>query len=582
MARMIPAIIDPGTPSLGERDAFQRLEGDPMTRSWTVIHSLYLPNHVRQISGELDFVVLVPERGILCLEIKASARIARRDGMWFYGKESKGDPRGPFRQASEGMHSLRERLRKRYQPAARAVFWSAVVLPFTSLEFESEEWHQWQLIDSARYRSTSLAASCLDVLDQARAFLTEAGSARWFDPDSTIPTETHCDEIARTLRPDFEVFQSPRARRRQANAELKRYTEDQFAALDAMVLNTRVVFEGPAGTGKTLLAIEAAQRATSEGKRTLLVCFNRLLGGWLRDEAGNLGAHVWAGTLHSYMLGLAGVKDDLTSANRAFWQEELPLRALERLLDAEGQEPFDVLVVDEAQDLLHDAYLDVLDMSLAGGLSSGEWRFFGDFERQSIYRSGTSKLSDFLAHRVGATPVFRIRTNCRNRPRVAALVRVLGHLDPDYTRVLRPDDGVEPDLKFYSDDSVGPTSLVQVLAELCRDGYRGSDVVVLSPRASDSCAERVLELPWRDRLRPVSGPSDGHILYDTIHGFKGMEAAAVIVTDLDEVSGEAAEALFYVAVTRATELLVLLMPESARPSMVGLLSGMPTGEGTGV
>lgn len=274
---MIPAIIDPGTPSLGERDAFQRLESDPLARGWTVIHSLYLPHHVRQISGELDFVVLVPERGILCLEIKAAASIARHDGVWFYGKELKGDPRGPFRQASEGMHSLRERLHKRYPPAARAMFWSAVVLPYTSLDFESEEWHPWQLIDSARYRSTSLAACCLGVLDRARAFLAKAGSARWFDPDAVIPTESDCDEIARTLRPDFEVFQSPRARRQHTNAELKRYTEDQFSALDAMVLNPRVVFEGPAGTGKTLLAIESAQRAVSAGKRS---CSCVSIGSW--------------------------------------------------------------------------------------------------------------------------------------------------------------------------------------------------------------------------------------------------------------------------------------------------------------
>lgn len=572
---MIPAIIDPGTPSLGERDAFQRLEADPLTRTWTVIHSLYLPNHVRQISGELDFVVLVPELGILCLEIKAAASIARREGLWFYGKEVKGDPRGPFRQASDGMHSLRERLRKRYPPSSRAVFCSAVVLPYTSLDFESEEWHRWQLIDSARYRSTSLAACCVDVLDRARAFLAQAGSARWFDPDSPTPTESDCDEIARTLRPDFEAFQSPRARRQQTSAELKRYTEDQFAALDAMARNPRVVFEGPAGTGKTLLAVESAQRAASAGKRTLLVCFNRLLGTWLRDEAGDLSAGLWAGTLHSYMLGLAGARDDVPASRPSFWEEDLPLTALERLLDTEGQQPFEVVIVDEAQDLLRDAYLDVLDMSLAGGLSSGEWQLFGDFERQSIYGSGASKLDGFLAPRVGTTPVFRLRTNCRNRPRVATLVRVLGHLDPDYTRVLRPDDGVEPDLRFYSGEAGGPASLVQALSELRSNGYRGSDVVVLSPRASACCAERVLEQPWRDRLRPVVGPTDGHILYGTIHAFKGMEAAAVIITDLDDVSGEAAEALFYVAVTRATERLVLLMPESARPSMAGLLSGIP-------
>jgi len=116
---MIPATIDPETPSPGERDAFSRLESDPLAEQWIVIHSLNLPHHQRQISGELDFVLLVPNKGVLCLEIKAARTVACRDGLWFYGREGKGDPRGPFRQAADGMHSLRERLIKRRPESSR-------------------------------------------------------------------------------------------------------------------------------------------------------------------------------------------------------------------------------------------------------------------------------------------------------------------------------------------------------------------------------------------------------------------------------------------------------------------------------
>lgn len=568
---MIPAAIDPHTSSPGERDAFQRLASDPLAGEWTVIHSLDLPHHVRQISGELDFVVLVPGSGILCLEIKAAASISRREGLWYYGKEPKGDPRGPFRQAADGMHSLRERLTKRYPPAGGAVFWSAVVLPYTSLDFQPAEWHAWQLIDSGLYRSASLAESCMKVLTSAREFLATKRTAGWFDPRSALPTATDCDSIARVLRPDFEVFQSPHQRREQANAELKQYTEEQFGALDAMTHNPRVVFEGPAGTGKTLLAIESAQRAAAEGKRALLVCFNTLLGGWLRHETSSLGDRVAAGTLHSHMLALAG-RQRPPRTDQQFWEEELPLLALERLLDAEGGDLFDLLLVDEAQDLVDDRYLGVLDLSLTGGLSSGEWRLFGDFERQSIYGSARSSLDGFLARRGAGVPTYSLRTNCRNTPRVASLVRLLGHLEPDYSKVLRPDDGIEPDLRFYTDDRGGPDALVRVLTELRSDGYKGRDVVVLSSRASESSAERVTGQPWCDRLRALGESGGGHTLYGTIHAFKGLEAPAIIVTDLDDVSGATAEALFYIAVTRPTERLVLLMPEAARASMARSLT----------
>jgi DNA replication protein DnaC len=563
---MIPAVIDPRTPSPGERDVFQRLETDPIAADWTVIHSLDLPNHVRQIAGELDFVVLIPGSGILCLEIKATASIARREGLWYYGSNPKGDPRGPFHQAAEGMHSLRERLAKRYPPAAGAVFWSAVVLPYTSLNFQSEEWHDWQLIDGSRYRTTSLAESCSKVLTRARGFLAEKRSAGWFNAGSNVPTAEDCERIARVLRPDFEVFQSPRARHRLASAELKRYTEEEFEALDAMARNPRVVFEGPAGTGKTLLAIESARRARASGKRTLLVCFNRLLGGWLRSETEGLGASVTAGTLHSHMLRLVGLGQPARSGSH-FWEEELPLLALEHLLETEGGEPFHMLIVDEAQDLLNDRYLDVLDLSLAGGLSGGEWRLFGDFERQSIFGGEAARLDSFLGRRGAVVPVYSLRTNCRNTPRIASLVRLLSHLEPDYSKVLRPDNGVEPELRFYADESAAPEALIRVLAELSADGYRGLDVVVLSPRAGGSSAERVTEQPWSDRLRPLGEAGGGHTPYGTIHAFKGLEAPAVVVTDLEGVAGPSAEALFYIAVTRPTERLVLVIADSARASL---------------
>ena len=568
---MIPAVIDPRTPSPGERDVFQRLEADPIAADWTVIHSLDLPHHIRQISGELDFVVLMPGSGILCLEIKAATSISRRNGLWYYGTNPKGDPRGPFRQAAEGMHSLRERLAKRYPPTAGAVFWSAVVLLFTSLDFQSEEWHDWQLIDGSCYRTRSLAESCTTVLNRARGFLAEKRTAGWFNAASSLPTAEDCETIARVLRPDFEVFQSPRARRRLASAELKRYTEEEFAALDAMVRNPRVVFEGPAGTGKTLLAIESARRAAASGKRTLLVCFNRLLGGWLRGETEGLGAAVTAGTLHSHMLRLAGIGQPAGRGSQ-FWEEELPHLALEHLLEAEGDEPFNVLLVDEAQDLLSDRYLDVLDLSLAGGLSQGEWRLFGDFERQSIYGHEAAGLDSFLGRSGAAVPVYSLRTNCRNTPRVASLVRLLSHLEPDYSKVLRPDNGVEPELRFYADEPAAPEALTHVLAELRADGYSGLDVVVLSPRARGSSAERVTEQPWSDRLRPLGEAGGGHTAYGTIHAFKGLEAPAVVVTDLEGVSGPSAEALFYIAVTRPTERLVLVIADSARASLVRALA----------
>src|SRR5262249_53967516 len=141
----------------------------------------------------------------------------------------------------------------------------------------------------------------------------------------------------------------------------------------------RVAFEGPAGTGKTMLAIETARRGGAAGRRVLLLCFNRLLGKWLEEEAAALKPEVTARTLHSHMLEAAGERPSSAGNDSYFWETTLPRLALNRLVEGIGDGYlFDELVVDEAQDVLRDDYLDFLDLSLKGGLTSGRWRLFGD------------------------------------------------------------------------------------------------------------------------------------------------------------------------------------------------------------
>ena len=62
------------------------------------------------MEGEIDFACVVPGRGVLCLEVKGCHRLHRSGGVWYYGADAEGDPRGPFKQASEAMHSVRARL----------------------------------------------------------------------------------------------------------------------------------------------------------------------------------------------------------------------------------------------------------------------------------------------------------------------------------------------------------------------------------------------------------------------------------------------------------------------------------------
>jgi hypothetical protein len=574
MPRILPADIYDSCPSPGEREIFFRLKNSPGIDDWVILHSLDLARHVRRISGEADFVILVPELGILCVEVKACTRLRRDDRGWWYGSESSPDSRGPFRQAADAMHTVRQRIVKVRPDLANIVCWSAVVFPYVDFSVNSDEWHDWQVIDARRFRSGILSDLLRRVLLRARSYLQNRGTS-WLNVNDPRPTRAQVTEIASVLRPSFEVFTSPRIRGQEVDQELKRYTTEQYAALDALSTNPRVLFTGPAGTGKTLLAIEAARRSASSGNRVLFLCFNRFLAQWLDAQVRAIAPKVRISTLHRYMLSICGRSNSPSQNTSAFWETELPVLALTALLeDVHEAGHYDELIVDEAQDILRPDYLDVLDVSLLGGMSSGRWRFFGDFEKQSLYANSGHNPLGTLRQRAPALVEFSLRNNCRNPPRIACLAHLLGRLAPDYSKVLRPDNGVEPEILYYRDAADQRELLTGKLNLFRNEGLRPDEIVILSSRADQqSIAKSNPASPWP--LRPFPDRTPHHIGYCSIHAFKGLEARAVILTDIDELSPSGNSDLFYTGVTRPVERLTLLVNQAARSSIIDALINRP-------
>jgi len=559
---MIPPLIRSDA-APGERLVFQRLASDPVTEGWTVLHSQDLAAHVRQVQGEADFIAIAPGHGIGVIEVKSHTRVARRsDGQWLLGSMPPTN-RGPFQQADEAMHSIRAYLQtKRIDMRGTAVVsgvWFTHVRARAELP-ASLEWQPWQILDRDDIQAGA-GRAVLRLIDNGRQHLANRVPAMAMA--TAGPDEAMVIRVVAALRPRFELGAGSADVRRERNAQLSAFLDEQYDALDAMENNPRVLFTGPAGSGKTFLALEAARREAGSGRKGWLLCFNRALAAHLRDRS-SAAPGLESASLHSAMLHITGLQPP-DAAGNDFWHAELVDAAIERLL--EGDLTRDYLIVDEAQDLATPEYLDVLDLMVEGGLAGGRCLFFGDFERQALY--GLDDGRQELATRIQGVPMYTLTANCRNLPRIGAAVELLSGMTPGYRRFRRPDDGTQPRYYWYSSPQEQGQLLPQAVRDLREEGYALDEIVVLGARRQQSAAS-ICEDPWLRPLLVEAGAAiKGRVRYSTVHAFKGLEAPAVIVTDIDEPGAPGFEALLYVGLTRPTDRLSVLATKKALGKLLG-------------
>lgn len=552
----------------GERALFRALAEAPGTVNWVVLHSLWLAEHVRQVEGEADFVVIVPDTGILVIEVKSHQRLEiLSDGRWKLGNDAP-TTRDPFQQAREALYSLRKYLEKK-NVGLRSIpmiscAWFSHLRARTMLP-ESPEWHDWQVLDSEDLKH-DVRAVIRRTLAAGRRHLDN--KLRYLSLGGIGPDAHAVEQIVSALRPRIDVHIVPGDLRRARETQLITFIEEQYRALDAMADNHQVLFTGPAGSGKTLLALEAGRRETAQGKKGRLLCFNRLLGRSLvSDTIGTLGLTV--GTFHQELLRLVDTRPD-AGASSGFWERELPERAIEALLSGGEELVSDFLIIDEIQDIARELYLDALDLMVDGGLGRGRLLLFGDFERQVIFNSGDSR--DLLNVRCQRLTFSRLTVNCRNLPRIGYVVNTFSKLEPGYKFFRRQDDGVDPTFVTYEAGQDQSVQLAEAVRTLRDEGFDLNEITVLSPLRSGSAAGTTTD-PWlRQVLSPADGstPRKGQLQHCTIHAFKGLEAPAVVVTDLDRTVVPDFESLLYIGLTRATDRLIAVIESGTLRAAFGV------------
>ncbi len=554
MAKMIPAIMSPSIKSPAERKIFEWFKNDPMTKDWVVFHSLGIENHQTVVFGEIDFLVAASNQGVFALEVKGG-RIRREDGVWVYtdkyGIEHE-KVRGPFEQASEGMYSVKEELKKRSSRSTVKNTLCGYGVMFPDIEYDNTDIDvsQAQVFDKrdgqyvGRYIKR-LADYNKEKFKNKKVFVV-------------YPSSDDVDDIINVLRRDFDKAVPLSTKVEYSENAIIKLTEEQYRCIDGLRGNRRCLINGAAGTGKTILAIKNAKESIVGGKKVAFFCYNLLLEKELKrhfekDEI----MPQYVGSLTKYienMLVNAGVVDfNGVTDYKQFYAEELPSMALDYL--AKNPVKFDKIILDEAQDLLHGNYLFVIDALLEGGLKKGQWFFFGDFKYQTIYCRGSSydSIYDLLEEETNFA-AFELMVNCRNSINVQ---KEMNKLVKTEVEVLNKDSNMPP-VKYITFDDESEIGIIETeIDKLVASGIEEKDITLLSPfKFERSIASKISKY----KITPVANDGD-NITYSTIQGFKGLENSVIMLLDIKTYNKPD---LMYVGMSRARNMLYVFETKHAK------------------
>lgn len=559
----MPAALIPEQPKecpYGERIVYEKL-GRDLDDDWVILHSLGLHGHATKIWGEADIVVL-STKGVFALEVKGG-KVSCEKGVWTFG-----EPNGasytkredPWSQAKGSMFAVQEKLCDSERAFGDMLFGFGVVMPMETFTTTGAEIEPAVLLDRREFR-----ANLRYYIGRLHRHWLAAYQAK-HGRTPRLPSRADIQLARRILRPDVDSAFSLGSYLNGVESKLLQLSNDQVRAARRMAANPRTIVRGRAGTGKTIVALHRARQLAAEGRRVLFLCFNQLLARHvaLSMRTNDMDSRIEVRHVHALyrdVIARAGLLSrlDMASGDRELFAEVFPRTFVEAALEI-GLEPWDALVIDEAQDLLTPDNIDAFDLMLgSSGINRGRWHIFFD-RQQNIYGTDVQELVDRRLSE--AQPAFDdLFENCRNTREVAVQASIISGVDMALDGA---PEGPSCDNVYYRDATVLAEQLNATVFRLLKQNILPQDIAVLSPRRKEHSMLAGVESVGGLPLVDVHSAGPGDLVYSTMHAFKGLERPVVLAVDMEGMGDAMHEMLHYAGLSRARGLLQVFLPKSSQ------------------